>query len=921
MPENFTMHVLCWSHLDREWNLPFETTRADMVQLMDELLDLLEKRRDYRFFHLDGQVVPLEDYLEYRPEHRARIRKLVKSGRLLIGPWYTLPEMNVIQGECIARNLLRGRTAAGEFGNVMKVGFTNTGWGQVSQMPQILTQFGIDTYTSYRGVPTHQIDKECLWEGPDGSRVILFRPSRGGRSVFLMKITTPATLYLRGTDGERKDPPPWPPAARAADADNPVLEPYFAEQDPERIRKDHIAARIAQIRETMEPDATTGHLWLGNWQDRRHVFPRLPDIVAEARKHLKKGDRLIISSLPAYVAAVKKERRNLRVQLRGEMRTPQKTKDEAELMNVLPVRSHLKTANRRAEHALIYGAESWAALASVTGFRYPKAELDLAWKLLMLNHCHDTIGGVGVDRIHEDQMNRFARVIDLAADVGRRSRFHLARRVGFRPAADGQSCLVAFNGLPGTRSAVVECALDVPFGAPGGRVRVEDAAGGEVPCEILSVRDEKSKVYVPFDCYKTWSFRRVRARLILRDIPGVGYAAFTVTPCPTAAPLPKMDCGRNWMENECLRVQFNRDGTFDLVERKTRRAYKGLGWYEDGGNVGSGWDYTPPRRDRKITSRGKRARVRLVENGALRTTFRATVTMRVPAGSNADRTGRSRSMKPVRIVSVVSLDREGRCVRVITTVNNTVKDHRLRVMFPSVRRAKKSHAETPFDVVARPVGRRDTRGWEEQDDGGRPMLNFVDVADGKRGLAVITRGLCEYEALRDAPRTIAVTLLRGFTHRQFRWENVAAEGVPGTQMPGEHTFEYCLFPHAGTWERGKVARTAYEQNIPLMPVQTFGGNDGMRPVQGLLTVTSDTLILSALKQSEDGRSVIVRLSNPSRKTVGTDVESPLGIRTASLCTMAEERAASLRVIAKKRVRIEVGPKKVVTLRLNMANRK
>jgi mannosylglycerate hydrolase len=198
------MHVLCWSHLDREWNLPYETTRADMVQLVDDLMDIMEKRRDYRFFHLDGQVVPLEDYLEYRPENRARVKRLTKSGRLLIGPWYSLPEMNVIQGECIARNLLRGRTAAEEFGGVMKIGFTNTGWGQVSQMPQILTEFGIDTYTSYRGVPVHRIDKESLWEGPDGSRVILFRPTlppRGTRSRIIRSSSRISPIRIRSGSG------------------------------------------------------------------------------------------------------------------------------------------------------------------------------------------------------------------------------------------------------------------------------------------------------------------------------------------------------------------------------------------------------------------------------------------------------------------------------------------------------------------------------------------------------------------------------------------------------------------------------------------------------------------------------------------------------------------------------------------------
>ena len=48
---------------DREWDVPFEVNRAELLGILDEVINLLEAQPEFRAFHLDGQVVPLEDYL------------------------------------------------------------------------------------------------------------------------------------------------------------------------------------------------------------------------------------------------------------------------------------------------------------------------------------------------------------------------------------------------------------------------------------------------------------------------------------------------------------------------------------------------------------------------------------------------------------------------------------------------------------------------------------------------------------------------------------------------------------------------------------------------------------------------------------------------------------------------------------------
>ncbi len=66
--ENVVVHIISHSHWDREWYLPFESHRMQLVELFDNLFDLFENDPEFKSFHLDGQTIVLDDYLEIRPE-------------------------------------------------------------------------------------------------------------------------------------------------------------------------------------------------------------------------------------------------------------------------------------------------------------------------------------------------------------------------------------------------------------------------------------------------------------------------------------------------------------------------------------------------------------------------------------------------------------------------------------------------------------------------------------------------------------------------------------------------------------------------------------------------------------------------------------------------------------------------------------
>ena len=113
----------------------------------------MEADPSYARFLLDGQLAVVDDYLAVRPEAEARLRRLVGSGRVAVGPWYTLPDEFLVGGETLVRNLQLGLRRADHFGGAMPVGYLPDMFGHVAQMPQILAGFGFEHAVVWRGVP------------------------------------------------------------------------------------------------------------------------------------------------------------------------------------------------------------------------------------------------------------------------------------------------------------------------------------------------------------------------------------------------------------------------------------------------------------------------------------------------------------------------------------------------------------------------------------------------------------------------------------------------------------------------------------------------------------------------------------------------------------------------------------------------
>ena len=94
------------THWDQAWYQPFQVFRIHLVRLIDHVLDVLEQDTDFHSFMLDGQTLPVEDYLEIRPERRRDLERQIRGGRLQVGPWYVLADEYLVSSESLIRNLL-----------------------------------------------------------------------------------------------------------------------------------------------------------------------------------------------------------------------------------------------------------------------------------------------------------------------------------------------------------------------------------------------------------------------------------------------------------------------------------------------------------------------------------------------------------------------------------------------------------------------------------------------------------------------------------------------------------------------------------------------------------------------------------------------------------------------------------------------
>lgn len=922
-----TAYVIPHSHWDREWRYPIWQNRSLLVDFMDELLETLERVPEYKQFIMDGQTVIFEDYLEIRPEKREILEKYIKEGRITAGPWYTLPDLYPLDGECLIRNLLKGYRVSEKFGKTMKIAYTTFGWGQTAQFPQIYKSFGMDFCVTAKRVSDERAPKsEFWWESPDGSRILTTKLGKGGRSqLFEFGITA----IRRGRVNDKNMHYRWNEGGliyhKANDGEEEI--DHFIFGDNTKFYPEKISENFEKMWESTGMSVAENNRLFLLGCDFAGAEPDVDKFMEVAQREIKDKE-FKLSTLQEYIDALTEEiDTNKLVTVHGELRDGPSAACSG---NALATRIHQKQLNKKVQNMLIYRAEPLMSAMKMLGEDYDFGFASKTWEFLLKAHPHDSINGVTQDKTANDEMYHLAQAEELSDILYQRGIRNFIKNTDLSKYNKDDILLMVYNPLAFERDEIIRVAVDVPSERDAWDLKITDDEGNLAEIQPIEIQELWAGVHDSESRPSSMPCDRHIFYLHTGVIPAGGCRIYKVEANRVfersfVCGIENQDTSKGLeiaktnssMENEYIKFEVNSNGTIKVVDKLNGKIYDNLHYFEETGEVGDYWINLRPHNNRTYTTIASNAEVWLENNGELSATVGIRHVMRLPKEGirphcfHAADSKRSDDYVDMPIISYFTLAKNSKKIDVRVIVENNVCDHRIRVMYPTGIQADYSYAAGHFNVDKRPVMPNGDKEYFV-DMQTLPQQTFVDVTDDKTGIAFVNNSLTEYELKNDGVGTLALTLLRGVKNTictDKRLDNYYPK-QRGGQALGTHTFEYAIYPHCGNWQEGKVYEQAQKFNIIPAAVQTAAHEHGMfMPNTSLYKIESKDLVLSAFKKAEDRDTLIMRIFNPTDEEVYSMITFAKEPTKAYFTTMNEEREIEFDI----KNPVKFGKHKIVTM--------
>jgi alpha-mannosidase len=191
----FRFYMVAYAHTDAVWLWPWEEAMAVVLSTFRSMLDRMKTEPHFAFSQTSAQFYKWA--AENDPEMVKEIRQRVEEGRWnLIGGWWIEPDVNMPNGESLARQGLYGQRVVRElFGRRAKAGANPDSFGHPATLPQILKLQELEDYMFARPEPDRlQLPADLFWwEGADGTRIL------GNRLLFGYGEMGPLEDRLRKT--------------------------------------------------------------------------------------------------------------------------------------------------------------------------------------------------------------------------------------------------------------------------------------------------------------------------------------------------------------------------------------------------------------------------------------------------------------------------------------------------------------------------------------------------------------------------------------------------------------------------------------------------------------------------------------------------------------------------------------------------
>ncbi|MDJ0795614.1 MAG: alpha-mannosidase [Calothrix sp. MO_167.B12] len=841
------IYLLGHAHLDMAWLWRVSETWKAAQNTFESVLRLQKDFPELIFCH---STPALYAWIEkHRPDLFEGIQAAIDAGVWeVVGSFWIEPDLNLISGESIVRQLLYGQCYGIEkFGKLSTVVWVPDSFGFCWTLPQFLQQAGVEYFVTQklRWNDTTRFPHDFFWwRSPDGSQVLSLMSSAIGEGIDPMKMAAydcewqsqtglKSSLWLAGV-GDHGGGPTRDMLEIARRWQNsphlPPLEFITAEKYLQQITPTQQLPVDTNGTETTSPSASPSphHPILPITPSPHHPItpsPTLPTWNDELYLEFHRG---------CYTSHADQKR-----------------------------------WNRNCEN-LLYQAELFASFANITsGITYPQKKLETAWKQVLFHQFHDILPGTSITEVYQDALPEWQQVERVGTEILQQSLDAIASQINLpEPPHPHSLPVVVFNPLNWERSEVVAVSLP-EIGATHSAWQIIDTNGQPQTSQLGA--DGK-------------------LLFLAKNIPSVGYVLFWLSPQEiekyntsphyenTILELPsqpgEFSAPGVTLENEYLRAIVDEEtgnlaSVFDKINHReiiADGAGNQLQAFQDSGQYWDAWNIDPNYQKSPLPSAALES-IEVLESGSVQTRVRVMRTI-----------GKS------EFCCDYILQSQSPILKVATTVDWQESHVLVKAAFPLNLQSEFATYEIPCGAIRRstkPQTPAETAKWEV------PALRWADLTEEgiespsatKNDYGVSLLNDCKY-GYDSQPNLLRLTLLRS-----PNWPDLEAD-------KGRHEFTYALYPHTGNWQAAQTVRRGYELNIPLqIAISTLpqpGDKKALSPIGKFLDLSAGNLILMAFKQAEENpQQWILRCYECQGETADLSLQSDLGLSLGNSVDLLE----------------------------------
>ena len=831
-----TLYVIARTHMDPSWRRGFTehfwgnnvqgTVRPYSDIEEAQILEYMDFAEKYGVKYQIEQSITVKRFLERNPDQRERFVSLMEKGLFeLAGGGECVIDYNMSSGESWVRNHLYNiNFYQSEFGHKAKYAIIPDAFGLPAQVPQVMRGFGYDAVIVFDRVFKNN---KPFWKGLDGTLIVLDphinKPSDRLCADCFKLLPCKACQgdgcpVCGGTGIDRTH--------RMSDRDKGEDQLcFFGTKTPDEMLADFAAneERDEFIIMVNTEETEVGGKLFGPLLEAapRHNF-KVKFLSYEENFERWAGDKV------GMLRAGKVPAEEIDERVEGN---PVAT-------GCYTSRIEIKKQNAELE-ALLSAAERLAVLAWAKGGfdgntlprrDYPQKKLIALWNKMAFLQFHDCITSSHGDASYKE-LRRTCREIRLgASQIYRDAALELTRNAKIA-VPEGYAPAVYFN--PDEREASF-ASLVLHFETDVKNVAVLDADGTPLALSDL--------VY-----YKTERGSTLTAS-VRASVPALGWKVFFFREAEAAEVGSVSDV--SVIENEYYRVTRKGNGIGTVYDKSLRRTVFAAGTFglSVSTDIGHPWGRTTPEADHRfVSASGITAEVTPEYQ-------RFTVT-----GEYSDP---AHAVRKLKWTQRITLRKGEKLVRCATSFDWDGDNNHIYLNFPlPFDPENRITGEVPFGVLTRSgsIESSNLLGIEDE----WPTLGFVG-AEGKGFFsAILKSGL---PGVRLHENAIQVSL-----HRSPVWGDT---GYEQSNDCGRHESEIALTSWRGDFARGNASALAASfRAAPLcfLPEKWDGENE--LPLSGCLAENGlsflaglpKNVIVSALKRSEDGKDLVLRVYESAGK--------------------------------------------------------